>query len=112
METHLNGVFPLLLSLHLSPCLSLSQIKEDFEKMLGSFFETPNALTISLLSTCLMTLASLIRNTSESSLCPLGVHFYYKQSMPLSCALALCHVNLVILGAHTILLCDGIQVKA
>lgn len=52
--------------------------------MVGSFFETPNALNISLLSTCLMTLASFIRNASESSLRPLGVHFYDKQSMPLS----------------------------
>lgn len=84
-ETHLNGVyFPLVVSFVFHLAVSFPRLNEDFEKMLGPFFETPNALNISLLSTCLMTLASLIRNASESSLRPLGVHFYDKQSMPQS----------------------------
>lgn len=90
--------------------------------MVGSFFEAPapSTLSISFWSTCPMPLASLLRNSSESSVCPLVVYFLvmfiwhhcifvFVISKACHChgALTLCHIlTWLFWGAHTIPLYD------
>lgn len=113
IKAHLNCVFFPSSIKPLSFTFSFIKLNQDFENH-KVFLWPANVLNISLLSICLMPLASHIGKSSESSVCPLVVHFIVvfiwhrcffvfnlSKACHCHCALALCRILTWLFWGHT-----------